>query len=359
MFLEYGPTPQLCIDFVKYPRELRRYHSERTGEIDNLNFDALRATVRMGEGLDMEPSHSIILVKRKNADDLHEFTIEPITLSVKRLLKRQLMREEKERLRTYLQISKTHESRIVPGLVFESLAQHQLQEEVSLTLLPMVRVQTPGGRGNAKWQNQSSCPAGATNPPFLIQFKPTDTVEYEGSTLEDFQAGVFYVPMASNQVASFILVDQILYIFQVTIAASHDIKEGIMKFFSQAKLRDTLQGAEWRFVFVIPPRSEIVCPESNVEKLKWFWATAKLFTAEIDLYQAGRPQGGDGNSNPNVPNHPVDPDPSGPYQTRFKTKRASGSGKRKAEDVPMITINEASSSKASKPSQLKARKARE
>jgi len=57
-----------------------------------------------------------------------------------------------------------------------------------------------------------------------------------------------------------------------------------MKFFSQATLRDKLQEAEWRFVFVIPPKSKIVCPESNVQKLKWFWDSARLFTAEIDLY---------------------------------------------------------------------------
>jgi len=328
----------------------------------------------MGENLDMKLSHSIILVKRKNEDDLDEFTIEPITLSVKRQLKRQLMREEKkQRLRTYLQTSKSRDSRIVAGLVFESLAQLQLQEEVALTLFPMVRVKTPRSR-NAKWKNRSRRPAGAVKP---IQFKPTKTVEYNESTLKKkFRAGVFYVPMSSNQVAfdSFILVGQILYIFQFTIAASHDIKEGIMNFFSQAALMDKLQGAEWRFVFVIPPRSKIVCPESNVEELKKFWATTKLFTAEIDLYQAGQPQGGDGNSTDPDPDTDTDPDPdrsdpdsdpdpgpSGPYQTtRSQTNRASGSGKRKAEDVPpMIPIKEASSSKASKPSQLKARKARE
>ncbi len=124
------------------------------------------------------------------------------------------MREKKEQLRTYLQTSKTRESRIVAGLLFESLAQLQLQEEVALTLFPMVKVKTPGSR-NAKWKNQSSSPAGAANP---IQFKPTDTVEYNGSTWEEeFQAGVFYIPKSSNQVAfdSFILVGQILYIFSL------------------------------------------------------------------------------------------------------------------------------------------------
>ncbi len=363
MFLEDGPTPRLCIDFVRRSNDLRSYRSDRDGAIANFDFDALLAHVRLGELLDMGvTTHSIILVKRKDAENLLRLTIEPITLSVKRQLKRRLLRgEQKERLRTYLQPSKTEGSKIVAGLVFESLAQHQLQEEVALTLLPMVKVQPLGSRGNAKWHNQSSIPAGAANPSIPIQFKPAYTDEYQTSTLEEFRAEVFYVPLSPTQVAfdSFILVDQILYIFQFTIAASHEIKEGIMDFFSQETLKDKLQGVEWRFIFVIRPGWEFICPESNVKKLKPFWDKARLFTAEIDLFQAGQAQGSDGTSNPNVPNHPADPDPPGLYQTS-QTKRASGSGKRKAEDIPpMIPINEASSSKASKPSQLKARKARE
>ena len=35
---------------------------------------------------------------------------------------------------------------------------------------------------------------------------------------------------------------------------------------------------------IIPPKSEIMCPKSNIQKLKWFWVTA----VEIDLYQAGQ-----------------------------------------------------------------------
>jgi len=51
----------------------------------------------------MELSHSIILVKRENVDDLLKFTAEPISLSVKRLLQQELVEvEQEERLQTYL-----------------------------------------------------------------------------------------------------------------------------------------------------------------------------------------------------------------------------------------------------------------
>jgi hypothetical protein len=58
-----------------------------------------------------------------------------------------------------------------------------------------------------------------------------------------------------------------------------------MKFFSQPMLKERLQGAEWRFVLVVPPRPTIVYSESNVAMLKGFGDRARLFIAEIDLFK--------------------------------------------------------------------------
>ena len=237
----------------------------------------------------MDLSHSILLIKRKNVDDLHEFTIEPISLSTKRLIKRQLVTEEKkERLQTYLRSPSWHDLRIIFDIVFESLVQLQLQEEVALNLVPMVKVLSPQSRGDAKWESQSSSPADVANPPFWILFKPMDTVECDESTLSGFQAGVFYVPTSSNELAfdSFILIDQVFYIFQFSIAAFQEINERMTKLLSRPTLDAKLRGVEWRFVFVIPSGTSgsTICLESNVAaKLKDFWDRARVFTAEIDL----------------------------------------------------------------------------
>jgi len=284
VFLKYGPTPQLCINFVKDPSKLDDYRNKLRGVISSLGLDSLLSAVRMSEMLNMDLSHSILLIQRKDVNKLHGYTIEPISLSIKRLLKKQLMKvEQKERLRTYLHLARVQDLRIMTSIIFESLAQLQLQEGVTLNLVPIVKVPAPG---DATWEFQPCSHADAANPPFLIQFKPTDTVEYDGPELSGFQPGVFYVPISSNQVAfdSFILVDQVLYIFQLSISASHETTEAIMEFFSQPALEEKLQGAEWRLVFVIPPRLTI-CPESNVAKLKGFWDRARLFTAEIDVYK--------------------------------------------------------------------------
>jgi hypothetical protein len=57
----------------------------------------------MGENLDMDLSHSIILIKREKVDDLLSYIVEPITPSVRRRLKKRLMKvEQKERLRSLI-----------------------------------------------------------------------------------------------------------------------------------------------------------------------------------------------------------------------------------------------------------------
>jgi hypothetical protein len=108
----------------------------------------------------------------------------------------------------------------------------------------MVKVPALQKRGHAKWGTQSASSADTVDQCFSVNFKPKDIAEYD-TTLTVFQPGVFYVPTSPNQVAfdSFILEDQVLYIFQFSIAATHSIKEGILSFFSQAAFGEEFQGA--------------------------------------------------------------------------------------------------------------------
>jgi len=90
-------------------------------------LDSLLSYIRMGERLDIDLSHAIILIRRENLDNLFKFNIEPISPSVNRLMKRRLLEKgQRERLRTYMLHEKVENSRIVLGILFESLAQIQL-----------------------------------------------------------------------------------------------------------------------------------------------------------------------------------------------------------------------------------------
>ena len=75
----------------------------------------------------MKLSHSILLIKRQDVGNLFTPVIEPITLSVERRLKKRLIEvEQKERLQTYLLFSTVRQSRMLSGMIFESFAQLHL-----------------------------------------------------------------------------------------------------------------------------------------------------------------------------------------------------------------------------------------
>lgn len=133
-----------------------------------------------------------------------------------------------EQLFTYEHFEGVEHLRHMAGFLFEAMAQCQLQEEVALNLIPMMKQQT--GKETAQWTSQprnvptapdsmgqgsGSMGADAANAliPVKFKFKPEDVVQYAGSKLETFRPGVFYVPESSHQVAfdSFILADGVLH----------------------------------------------------------------------------------------------------------------------------------------------------
>jgi hypothetical protein len=174
------------------------------------------------------------------------------------------------------------------------MAQLQLQKEVALDLVPMTR-QPASGRNKAKWiiapkvtataasSSIASNVRDAANTPILIKFTPEGTEVYTGSRPANILPNIFYLPKSVNQPAfdSFILADEVLYIFQFSVASKHDINPSVMDFSSHATLKEAL----WRFIFVVPPDGTLEYPEpSGVagEKLKEFWKRVTLFTAEFD-----------------------------------------------------------------------------
>jgi hypothetical protein len=256
-------------------------------------------------------SHSLFLVKRTNVDNLRKASIEPISLSVKSELQKQIQHQSQgEQIRLYEHFARVSGSMPVAGLVFESMVQSKLRKRVSLELIPMVKRRsdestnsTEGSKGKKIPQWHSDHPdhsssfsgtQGTLSPKrphahlpsqsdnYSITFSPAKTVEYEVSELNKIEHNEFYVPKSSNQVAldSFIILNGYLYIFQITIASSHSIKPGMVPFFS--KLISLPPKTMWLFVFVIPPGSKITCPQPHDSGLSELLKEMKLFSAELD-----------------------------------------------------------------------------
>jgi len=78
----------------------------------------------------------------------------------------------------------------VLGILFESLAQIQLQNKVDLNLVRMVKESSQ--RGNDKWTFRPSSDTSSQATSSRILFEPEDTEEYAGSQSDAINEGVFY-----------------------------------------------------------------------------------------------------------------------------------------------------------------------
>ena len=109
---------------------------------------------------------------------------------------------------------------------------------------------------------------------FSVDIQPSKTLEYTNNGFESLEPNVFYVPESTNESAldSFILVDDILYIFQMTIKPIHDIKGGLI---DSADRYHFPSRDKWRFVLIIPPNLVLVVPQP--------W---KLALRSLSLYSA-------------------------------------------------------------------------
>jgi hypothetical protein len=259
--------------------------------------------------------HPIFLIRRvekfKLGDPgyLQYFAVETITSHVLQKLRLKLMEAtQEELLRVYELFEPVAASRLLAGVIFETIGQRQLQKEVALTLVPMKKDPPTPGRRLTQWISQflresrpeddlpieddlptedsDSVGATATDTSLPISFKPQGTIQYPKPrpSASEIGSGIYYVPESPNQAAfdSFIVEDGVLHIFQFTIEASHTISAGLMDFFSHKSFKAMLQGKEWYFIFVIPRGGNVTFSESSDEKMEWFWKNANFFTAEMD-----------------------------------------------------------------------------
>jgi len=120
-----------------------------------------------------------------------------------------------ERIELYGTFSSFNSSRVVAGLMYESLGHEYLRDGGTLTLKPMRRRKA---KTLFHWE---SC-EGADMP---VTFPSNPAIIYEDLT--SIEPNHLYVPSARNQPAfdSFLKLDATLYFFQFTLSETHDIKE--------------------------------------------------------------------------------------------------------------------------------------
>ncbi|KAH9036897.1 hypothetical protein EDB84DRAFT_1416475, partial [Lactarius hengduanensis] len=154
MYNQYGPTPRICLDFVKHDALFIVHKAHFDTALYNLSLRKLSemASDRKNFGINDE-SHTLILVKRVprndliraglNIDDGQEFSYglsEPITHMIKLKLRTQLRKETRAaRIALYKKLANVEGTRRIAGVVYESLAQEMLEEKIALKLVPMIK----------------------------------------------------------------------------------------------------------------------------------------------------------------------------------------------------------------------------
>lgn len=286
-----GPTPRLCINYLIDPPELARYEDDIRKALSSITLETLEKLFKDSSSLAMDDIPSkICLISRNNVEDMASLSIvKPITPSIQSRLAGQIRTlERREQIRLFKKFAKVPSSRGVAGVLFEAAAQLKLQDGMKLELIPMVRLSPTKKIPQPQWYSShihlhnkllEASRQRALQQKIVIHVNPSQTLEYTDDGLSSIEPDIFYVPELTNQVALdlFILLNGLLFLFQFTIAGTHDIKPGLVDFL--ATCQDIPPMDKWRFVFILSPNSTVICPQPWRLELR----TLQLYSAVIAL----------------------------------------------------------------------------
>ena len=298
VFDQFGPIPRLCIDYLDLDSDsdsdpdsnvrIAQYINDVQKAIASLKLSKLEQLIEDSSSLAMdEHSHKICLISREDRESVYSSAIvSPITSTIKsRLANHFQTLEHREQIRLYKHFSKVPDSRATAGIFFEAAGQRCLQHGVTLYLVPMVRL--PPRKRDSQWHTSHVILRNATlersrqqaleQGQSLVIPKDLQIQEYaKDGPLSPITPNVIYVPELTNQVAldHFIFMNDLLYIFRFTIGKEHGIKPGLIDFVDKYPELPTMDN--WRFVFIVPPEHELICPQPQSQTLQPYSAVINL-----------------------------------------------------------------------------------
>ena len=292
---QFGPTPQICYDFLENNPASMAHKASSQSALGNLSLKALQKMILDASTLNMSTVSSMLFIMKcvpeknlrranlefNNMSKYVYHSLEPITHAVEVALRNQLWQEEQiDQFRFYSFL--TLESgkitmRPIAGLVFKWMGHSWLQKCIKLDLFPLMERKSSE---SSRPQLRSTHGNTSKTPEFSIDIQPTRMIAYPGSSLGTIEPGAYYILESESQVAfdSFIVVDDTLYIFRFSVASDHPINAEILSFLPQISLLSKL---EWRYVFVVPPRSETSCHQPQDNHVVTVPKGTRLFSAVL------------------------------------------------------------------------------
>ncbi len=129
IFDELGPTPRLCIDYLR-SAQIEQYKWDIKTAISALTTNKLERLFLDAKSLTIDnTSHKIYLISRRDRENVSSLAIvSPITSSIKfRLASHFQSLELREKIRLYKFFSKVFDSSAMAGVFFEAAGQRCLQ----------------------------------------------------------------------------------------------------------------------------------------------------------------------------------------------------------------------------------------
>lgn len=276
----------MCLDYQEYPDELDAYKKDVTKAIAKTDESNIEKLIVTAWGLRMDTlSHTIFLVRRANDDDLGSLPIvSVITPTVhSRLAMKFRDIQQDDMIRLYQRFASEPEFRRLAGIIYEAFAQCKLQNGLVISLLPMVKLEEARGQYYSSHVELMDLNLEGSRKEVLkqvydIEIKPVRHEMFTVGGPSHIQEGIFYLPAADNHEAnnSFILLNNILYIFQFAAGWTHGIKISLIPFFEKYKEQGEVPPiSSWRFVFIIDSNLTLICPQPWQLKLQ-----------ELPLYSA-------------------------------------------------------------------------
>ena len=281
IFETLGPTPRLCIEYASEPERLQVYKDQLNRAISGIITADLEELANDVSRLTMDTvSHKICLIRRRDRNNVRSSpVVSPITDSIKSRLSNQLRNlQQAERIRLFQLLDRVPGASATAGIVYEAQAQYLLQQGRHLDLIPMVKLENGQKRQTSGTGKRTPLPQWHSSHVYLhdasletsreqalgqqisVDIQPSKTLEYMDDGLKSLEPNVFYVPKKTNQSAfdSFILVDGVIYIFQMTTGTKHGINHGLV---DSAHRFHFPSRDKWRFVFIIPPQLVLTVPQ--------------------------------------------------------------------------------------------------
>ena len=233
--------------------------------LNQVTLERLQQLTTDTDSLTMDKmSHKLCLLRREDINDVEsDFLISPITEHIQyEIANRILFCSLQRQIETFQSLYSNPSSKAMAGTVFENIFHLRFRQRIFIQFMPMVRSDK---RRNLRW-HASHC---AIKPSVFdaeelekkrqVALRHCVTLEVHHPSFFVYdrlafalRQNVYYIPKKLNEAvfASFILKDDILYLFQFTVFEEHRINDKLILRFEECT--NVPPRDKWRFILIIP-----------------------------------------------------------------------------------------------------------